>query len=141
MQTEKLSAYTLDSVSVSGGPYLFAYDNPYSMNLLTILLGEQDEIPTMKLSSGSNYSFEILRIGYSFLPRESERPLAINHFQEFDRLNTEFLSPLHSPSLQHIPATPSTHPLQKPVSSFSSNIARLICSFHGFPLVWIYVLV
>jgi len=111
------------------------------MKMQPILLGKQDEVPTIKLPSCLHNPFEILRIGYSFLPRESERPFAITHHQEFDRLNAEFLSPLHSPSLQDVPASSRTHPLQETVRSLSSNIARLICSFHGFPLNWIYVLV
>ena len=139
MKAEELPAYTLDPVSVRRRPYLLADDNPQPVKLLLIFFHEQDEIFRMKLPSCLHYPFKVLRIGYPFLSRESERPFGINHLQEFYRLNTEFLSTLHSPSLQNVPASSRTHPLQKTMRSFSSYITRLICPFHGFPLRWINV--
>ena len=120
MKAKKLSANTLDSISIGRRPNLLADHNPQPVKFLIVFLHEQDEIPGNKLPSCLHHPSKVLRIGYPFLSSESKRPFGINHLQEFYRLNTEFLSALHSPSLQNVPASPRAHPLQKTMGSFSS---------------------
>ena len=99
MKAKELSANTFDSVSGRRRPYLLADHNPQPVKFLLVFLHEHDEIPGNKLSSCLHHPFEVLRITYSFLSCESEQSFGINHLQEFYRLNTQFFSTLHSPSL------------------------------------------
>lgn len=128
VEAKEFSRIPFDSIPISRRSSLFFYHHTQSMEPQFILEEKEDEPFRLNPLPQLHRPSEILWMVDSLLLCEPELSF---------HLNRQPFPPLRSPPLQDLTAAFGAHPLQESMGPLASEIARLICPLHGFPLFFI----